>query len=238
LERLHAGVLTVLQSTLRLSALDVDSVADASPYEIQGLLDSVSQVLNNRPIATLLLDMHDCNRHVVTPNFLVYGSVSDDVIRAADGPFHKGYLAWREFYDGYYWKKLKSLSARAIADRMEPIVPAVNELILVYSPASKSQIAWKVARVVDIRGNLLVVEQKGICRGVSIHNCTRLRLHSSEDRGPTDVRFIGARVRTLQEGMEYHGTVINDNVLGQVLIRWDIVDETSWPDEWRDWPVD
>ena len=237
LERLHAGVLSVLRSSLRLGMLDVDRVATASPFEIQGLLDSVSQVLNGRPVATLLLDVHDCSRSVVTPNFLVYGPIGDEILRTNAGPFHKGYNAWRSFYDGYYWKRLKAQSSRAMANRIEPLTPAINELILVYTPQSKSAISWTVAKVLDIRANQLIVEQKGVRKTVSIHNCCRLKLHSLSEFQPFDVRLTGARVVTSYQGEEYLGTVIEDVIDGQVLIRWDVKADQSWPDEWRDWPV-
>ena len=52
--------------------------------------------------------------------------------------------------------------------RAEPLTPAINSLIPVFTPQTKTAFSWTVAKVVGIRGNQVIVERKGIPKTVSI----------------------------------------------------------------------
>ena len=242
LERSHASILSVLRSTLCLSKLGISSVENCD--NLQLLLDSVAYTLNLRPVGELHLDIHSCQRTVISPSFLVYGpGVLDDVfaevpLPSPPGDFRSHYVNWRSFYDGYYWKCLKSASTRAIAGRLKEarITFAVGERVLFFQPRqSKTQLDFRFGRVLDIRGNQLVISSAGGREmTISVHNACKLQLRI--DKAPLfDVSRVGAKIQYLFGGRRYVGTVIRE-VADELLIRWDIADvegvETGWPDEW------
>ena len=161
LERAHSSVLSILKTSLQLSALG--DIENASVHEVQLLLDSVAYTLNLRPLHEVHLDLTICQRSVVTPMYLVYGPGILDNVFSATLPApprscNKNYLSWRKFYDGYYWRRLKSESAKACARKATKLCFAVGELVLYYAPtASKAKLDYKAGRIQDIRGNQLIV---------------------------------------------------------------------------------
>ena len=241
LERQHGSVLSVLRSTMLLSSLCLPKMEDCAPHDVQLLLDAVSFILNARPLHEVHIDPTTCQRVVISPSYLVYGAgIYDGIFDGSTPapppprPFKSNYADWRSFYDQFYWKRLKARSAKAIAKRSKSIQFCINELVLFYSPsASKSGIDFQVGRIIDIKGNHLILRRNGKRdTTISVHNACKLTLSESTD-GTSTVNRVGARVCMRVEGIEYFGTVKEEEV-GLLLITWDWVQGTAWPDEWRE----
>lgn len=245
LERAHGSALSILRTDLHLNKL---SVEDSAPYEIQCLLDAVSYSLNWRPLGEVYLELHSANRFHLSPMVLVYGTAILDGTRELDAPpppfpllpavLRKGYVNWRSFYDGYYWRRLKKRSAQAMTRRTKHVLTfAINEIVLFYSPTgSKSQLDYSVGVVRDIRGNQFRIESRGKQRTISCHNVTKLALRTDFPACPTDVNRVGAEVTVRVDGRQYAGTVVDEEVDGKLLVRWHLQDGTGWPDEYLSGP--
>jgi hypothetical protein len=238
LERVHASVLSILKTSLHLSHLE--EIEDSTPHEIQSLLDSVSYVLNLRPLCRAHLDLS--HRSVISPMYLVYGpgildNVFDSKLPAPPRSCHKNYLSWRKFYDGFYWRRLKSESSKAFSRKATKLSFAVGELVLYYAPSSsKAKLDYKAGRIQDIRGNQLLIQSDSKTFNISIHNACKLLLRD-DSSSPFDVNRIGARIQLTMNEVSYPGTVV-DVAGGELLVRWDLLDidsvQTGWPDEWVD----
>ena len=238
LERVHASVLSILKTSLHLSHLE--EIEDSTPHEIQSLLDSVSYVLNLRPLCRAHLDLS--HRSVISPMYLVYGpgildNVFDSKLPAPPRSCHKNYLSWRKFYDGFYWRRLKSESSKAFSRKATKLSFAVGELVLYYAPSSsKAKLDYKAGRIQDIRGNQLLIQSDSKTFTISIHNACKLLLRD-DSSSPFDVNRIGARIQLTMKEVSYPGTVV-DEAGGELLVRWDLLDidsvQTGWPDEWVD----
>jgi len=245
LERLHSSVISALKTNLSLKETDIQDVESATPLQIQNLLDCVSYTLNSRPIHELYLDLHDCNRTVITPRLLVFGpgilpGVYSENLPEVPVALKSTYVKWRSVFDGYYWKKLKSASARAMSLRSSKFTFAIGETVLYFHPSSsKTAMDFRAGTIEDIRGNQLVLRTGSFTKTVSVHNCCKLIFRTDHPPGPFDVTRIGARIKYTfppDSGSEYPGTVIQTAPDGLLLVRWDLrsIDgiDTGWPDEW------
>jgi hypothetical protein len=243
LERAHASALSVLKTAIHLEKLVDDNLTRGASfqYDLQALLDSVAYTLNQRPLHELYLETHESNRVAITPALLVYGpGVLNGVFEDAPLPecppaLRNLYVNWRSFYDSYYWKKLKSASARAMASQRRGPPPsfAVGEHILVYAPsANKLRLPFRVGKIMDIRGNQVIAQVHAKTITVGIHNICKLILRCDHLRTPYDVTRVGARLSVVVDDIRYAGTVTDESPEGSLLVRWDLQGSVGWPDEW------